>query len=444
MSDIVGILLGLAIGGAIGVVVGRLLGRRSGEDEAAQSANDVAALNATLAEVRSRLDAREKEVVSLQNALTSEKTVTADSRARLESAREHFAEQRKQIEEMEKKVKETFAALSAAALDRNNEQFVKLADARMTPLREQLERYETQIKGLEQARATAYGSINERLDALKLNEDQLSRETRLLVSALRQSGAKGKWGEVSLRNLIELTGMSSYCDFNEQAMLETDSSRMRPDMVVRLPGGRSLVIDSKVNASAYLDAMEATEEDQKQRHLTKFAGDVRATMRMLASKEYGRLSDQSAEFVVMFMPGEAFFAAALAQDRGLLEEGMKNRVLLVSPTALAALLMAIRHGWQQQQVAENAQEIARAGRELYDRLCKFTEHLDGIRRGIEGAASAYNNAVGNWESRTLPGAKRLKELDAAAATKEIDELPPVKTVLRPLISAKEDVPRTLI
>lgn len=415
MDVVLYIIVGVAMGAVAGIYIGILRGR-------AALSGDVAALNATGAEIRSQLLAREAELTALRETLSRQEKTAAESQARLESAREHFAEQRRQIEEMEKRVKETFAALSGAALKSSNEQFMTLADAKMKPLREQLERYETHIKELEKTRAEAYGGLSKQLQRIEEGREMLSRETRQLVAAMRQSGAKGRWGEVTLRNVVELCGMSAYCDFNEQATLATPDARLRPDMVVKLPGGRSLVIDSKVNATAYLDAIDAPSEDEKNRQLGKFVSDVRGTLKSLSAKEYWNRLGQTPEFVVMFMPGEAFFAAAIAKDSALIEDGMNQRVLIASPTTLAALLMAIRYGWQQQQVAENAEKIAAAGRDLYDRLSTFSKYLDDIRGGIEKAAKAYDQAVGNWESRTLPGAKRLKELDAAAANKELTEL----------------------
>ncbi|MBK8267617.1 MAG: DNA recombination protein RmuC [Planctomycetes bacterium] len=428
MTDVFVLLGGLVLGGAAGVWIGLQRGRSS-------LAGEAAGLNATAVELRGQLASRDAEMVALRETLSRQERSESESRARLESAREHFAEQRRQIEEMEKKVKDAFGALSAAALKNNNEQFMTLADEKMKPLREQLARYEAQIKELEKVRAEAYGGLTKQMQRIEQGRELLSRETQSLVAALRQPGAKGKWGEVTLRNVVELTGMSGYCDFTEQSVSDGESGRQKPDMVVRLPGGRSIVIDSKVNASAYLDAVQATDDATRKSHLSKFAKDVRVTLRSLAAKEYWSRLSQSPEFVVMFMPGEVFFAAAVGEDPELLQDGMGQRVLLASPTTLAALLMAIRYGWQQQQVAENSEKIAEAGRELHERLCKFAEYLDKIRGGIEQAAKAYDQAVGNWESRTLPSARKLKDLDAAAAGKEMAELRRVEATMRVIETA---------
>ncbi|MBX3396073.1 MAG: DNA recombination protein RmuC [Phycisphaerae bacterium] len=422
MTEAVFLLLGLLAGAGAGVWVGVLRGRAASSGELVRLSGEVSALTATTAEVRSQLAIRDADIVALRQVLSEQEKNSADSRARLEAAREHFAEQRRQIEEMEKKVKDAFAALSSAALKSSNEQFLTLADEKFKPLRELLERYETQIKELEKSRSEAYGGLSRQMQRIEQGRELLSRETQALVAALRQPGAKGRWGEITLRNVVELTGMSAYCDFIEQASVESEAGRARPDMVVRLPGGRSIVIDSKVTTSAYLDAMQAADEESRKRHLIRFVSDVRATMRSLSAKEYWNRLAQTPEFVVMFMPGEAFFAAAVGEETELLQEGVAKSVLIASPTTLAALLMAIRYGWQQQQVAENAEKIAAVGRELHERLCIFTLHLDKVRGGIEDAAKHYDAAVGNWESRTLPAARKLKDLDAAATGKDLAEL----------------------
>jgi DNA recombination protein RmuC len=279
----------------------------------------------------------------------------------------------------------------------------------MKPLREQLGRYEQGIKELEKVRAEAYGGLSKHLESRETRSDRLGKETGQLVAALRQSGAKGKWGEVTLQRVVELAGMSEHCDFETQA---TQAGGQRPDLIVYLPGRRMLAVDSKVNTAAYLDAVNAKDDADRDRLMAKYAADVRNTLKSLSGKEYWRLLSPAPEFVVMFMPGEAFFAAAVSQDRDLLVDGVDKGVLLASPTTLIALLLAVRHGWQQQQVAENAEKIAAAGRDLYDRLCTFVGHLELVRAGIEKAAEAYNKAVGNWESRTMPGVRKLRELGA--------------------------------
>lgn len=445
MTEAICILVGLVIGGAAGWYAGVLRGRRDGQEQISQKLGDVAAAQAALEEVRRQAGQKDEELAAVRKslgadlegvreALEAQKVDSAKANERLESAREHFAEQRRQIEQMEKKVKESFEALSAAALKSNNEQFVMLAEAKMKPLREQLERYEKQIAGLEKARQEAYGGLNEKLESLEERERQLGKETGQLVAALRHSGAKGKWGEATLQRIVELSEMTEHCDFETQQTLD---SGQRPDLVVQMPGGRTLVVDSKVNTGAYLDAAETTDESRRKQFLDKYVSDVRGTVRALAGKEYWKQFTSAPEFVVMFMPGEAFFAAAVSHDPDLLINGMDQRVLLASPTTLMALLLAVRHGWQQQQVAENARKIAEAGRELYDRLCTFVSHLDAVRVGIEKAGKAYDDAVGSWERRTLPSARKLKELGAADAGKELPLLRETEIRMRSLPAEEE-------
>ena len=435
MTEALWTIVGAILGGAVGVWLGQLRGRRTGAEDGRRLGEQVSALTATLDEVRGQTATREDEVKTLREALEQQKVDGADAKARLESAREHFAEQRRQIEEMEKKVKETFAALSADALKSNNEQFVTLAEAKMKPLREQLERYETHLKEMEKARAEAYGGLNERLESLQDRELRLARETSQLVAALRQPGAKGKWGEVTLQRIVELAGMTKHGDFITQA---TQAGGSRPDLVIMLPGGRQLAIDSKVNTSAYLDAHASEDEDDRKRHLQKFVNDVRTTLRSLSAKEYWKDFSPAPEFVVMFMPGESFFATAVSLDGDLIVDGVEKRVLLASPTTLIALLLAVRHGWQQQQVADNAEKIAAAGRDLYDRLCVFTKHLDDVRVGIEKAAQSYDSAIGSWQTRTEPAARRLKELDVASDSKELTDLRSTETHMRHLLEPSNE------
>jgi DNA recombination protein RmuC len=425
--EMVWMLLGLIVGGAAGIFLGLRLGRGA-------VAGQVPALEATLAEVRGQASTKETELAALREALENQKIAGAEANARLEAAREHFAEQRRQIEEMEKKVKDTFTALSTTALKSSNEQFLTLAEARMKPLREQLLRYEQYIKELEKTRSEAYGGLSKHLTSLEDRSDRLGRETSQLVAALRQSGAKGKWGEATLQRIVELSGMSKHCDFDTQSTL---AGGQRPDLVVRLPGGRMLAIDSKVNTSAYLDAMNATDEVERNTLMTKYAGEVRNTLKALGGKEYWKQLSPAPEFVVMFMPGEAFFAAAMSQDTNLLVDGIDKGVILASPTTLIALLLAVRHGWRQQDMAENAERIAAAGRELYGRLCKFVEHLGDIRVGIEKAAKAYDDAVGNWERRTLPSVRKLKDLGTDGGN-EMHELKPAEVQMRPVLPIEND------
>lgn len=431
MPDWVSLFIGFIVGAALGALgAWRFLRATPGAE--------TAALNATLNELRSQAAAREaefrRELNEARTTADQQRDAATQAQTKLESAREFFAEQRRQIEEMDKKLRETFGHLAAQALKSNNEQFVTLAGERLKPLRDQLLRYEEQIKSLEKARQEAYGGLSERLASLDQRSEKLGIEAAQLVAALRQSGAKGRWGEITLQRIVEITGLSPHCDFEVQA---TTAGGQRPDLVVRLPNNRVIAIDSKVNTSAYLDAVAATDDAERKRQLEKYAATVRGTLKALATKDYAAGLSGTLEFVVMFIPGEAFFSAALAQDPDLLIDGVDQKVVLTSPSTLIALLLAVRHGWQQQQVAENAQRIADAGRELYDRLTTFVDHLEKIRRGLEGATDAYNKAVGSWSSRTLPSAAKLRELGAARADAPALDLKPLETSLRPAPESPE-------
>ncbi len=436
MSNALLLLIGLVIGAAAGVGIGLLRGRQEGARQAAQLGEEAAGLNATLHEVRGQLTVQAEELTAARARLEEEKIAGTRAKARLEAAQQSLDEQRQQLAETDKRMRDAFTALSATALKNSGEQFISLAEARLKPLREQLERYEKQIAELEKARSEAYGGLSKHINTLEERSNRLGQETNALVAALRDTRAKGRWGEISLQRIVELAGMSEHCDFAAQQHLE---SGQRPDLVVHLPGGRILAIDSKVNTSAYLDALQAAEEAEQKRLLEKYARDVRATLKALGAKEYWRQFSPAPEMVVMFVPGEAFFAAALSHDRDLIIDGIGMGVLPASPTTLIALLYAIRHGWQQQQMAENAERIAAAGRELYGRLCKFTEHLDGIRVGLDKAGKAYNDAVGSWERRALPAAQKLSELGAAEPGKALTELSEIDASLR-FASSGDDRP----
>jgi DNA recombination protein RmuC len=259
---------------------------------------------------------------------------------------------------------------------------------------------------------------------------QLQEQTRSLSSALKRPQVKGRWGEVTLRRVVEVSGMSPHCDFIEQPSMTTDEGRKRPDLVITLPEGRTIVVDSKVPLDAYMDAFNTTDEEARNTLLKKHAQVVRSHMQMLSSKDYWKQMEQSPDFVVLFLPGESFFSAALEQDRTLIEDGMERRVILATPTTLIALLRTVALSWQQQQVAENAQLIWRTGSDLFDRLKTFSGHMRKIREGLQSATSAYNAALSSWESRVLPCATRLKDLGGPQHERELPEIEHVDPYLR--------------
>lgn len=349
------------------------------------------------------------------------------------------------LEEAERKLSDAFKALAAEALRANNQMFLDLArenfarlhqeakgdlesrqqaiDELVRPLKEALGRVDAAIREMEQTRAAAFGSLSEQVRALAEAQQLLRAETANLVQALRTPAVRGRWGEIQLRRAAELAGMLEHCDFEEQVQTSADAGRLRPDMIVRLPNGRQVVVDAKVPLKAYLEALEATTEADRTAKLKEHAAQLRAHLDRLAAKAYWNQFEPTPEFVVAFVSGEAFFSAALQHDPELLDYGAARRVLLATPTTLIALLLSVAHGWREQRLARNAEEIRNLGRTLHDRLRIFSEHLLRLGRNLEQAVSAFNDAAASLESRVLVSARRFRELGAAAG-----ELPSVESI----------------
>jgi DNA recombination protein RmuC len=301
-------------------------------------------------------------------------------------------------------------------------------DGMIKPLQDTLKRYEEQIKKMEEDRLKTFGSLEEQLRTLTSTHENLQKETSNLVTALRKPQVRGRWGEMQLKRVAELSGMSMHCDFTEQQSVDTEKGRIRPDMIVRLPMDREIVVDSKVSLEAYLDAIAASTDEERKTKMEKHAQQVRAHMRGLSSKEYWNQLDKSPEFVVLFIPGESFLSAALDIDTTLIEDGIQKRVIVATPTTFIALLRAIAYGWQQEQITKNAQEISMLGKELFERMSTMIKHFDDLGSAIRKATDAYNKTVGSMESRVLPSVRKFRELGVTGtgeipALEQIDHTP---------------------
>ncbi len=388
-------------------------------------------------------------------ALGSARAEAISLQAALDHERGAAEERRSSAEEVRRQLVGEFAELSRQALEQNNTQFLELADARLshaqqaargdldqrtqaieqllTPLREQLGRYEQGLRLLELERQKAYTGLSEQVRQLTQSQDRLQSETRNLVTALRSPATRGRWGEMQLRRVVEMAGMVEHCDFEQQVSAEGADGRLRPDMVVNLPGSRRVVVDAKVPLQAFLDANDATDEGIRRSHLVAHARQLRAHVDALSKKAYWDQFDDSPEFVVAFVPGDALLAAALEHDASLLEHAVSNRVLLATPTTLIALLRTVAYGWQQEAIAENAREVQLMGRELYKRLATFGEHMARTGRSLSGAVESYNKAVGSLERNVFPQARRFHELGVVGgADKGVPELDHIDAVARGL------------
>lgn len=367
-------------------------------------------------------------------------------RARRQLLEERLSDTQRSKEESERAIADlriTFKGISSEVLKETRDEFLKQAEPKISehvkPLATALERYERAIAEIEGKREKAYGGIASVLEMLKQGQTALTRETGSLVSALKSPTARGKWGELTLRRVVELAGMSRYCDFEEQKSSATEDGRLQPDMVVHLPGGRSVVVDAKTPMDAYWKAFEATTEKDRSAHLAEHARAVRENMRRLSLKSYWEQFDSTTDLVVMFLPGESFAVAALEMDRTLFEDGMKSRVVLATPATLLALLRSFAMGWQHEQLAENSQKISEAGKELFERCSTFARHLGSVGKGLESAVKNYNSAVGSWESRVIPGARALKELGAVRSPDaQLPEAESVQTIPRELTGTLVD------
>ena len=387
-------------------------------------------------ELRARIGDLEADGRTLQGELADERQARVQAETRLEAERANLAEQRRLLGEAEVHLKDAFKALSADALKNTGEQFLGAAGERLRPIQDLLKAYEDRLGEIEKARTDAYGGLKNRLDSLAQAHQALQKEAHQLSTALRSPTVRGRWGEMALRNVVEAAGMSPHCDFHEQASTATEDGRIRPDLTVNLPNRRIIVVDAKVPLEAYMEAMEADDEGRRQAALDRHARALRAHVQQLCQKAYWKQFQNTPDFVVLFIPGESFFSAALEADRSLMEDAFRSNVILASPATLIALLRAVACGWQEEALAENAEKIGQTGRELFERVATFVGHFARIGDGLKKAADAYDGAVGSYESRVKPAARRLAD-QAAVSDAALPDVEPARHPTR-LIADGDD------
>ena len=430
------LILGAIIGGVAAWLAFRAKAHRGFDDGKAAAATELAALH-------ERVAAKEREIQKLQETFDAEvseadglRDHNSSLQAQLEGERRAAQERSESFKRVTEELAEKFKALSRDALKDNNQEFLNLAratlekfqatakgdldqrqqaiDQLVKPLKESLEKVDGKISDIEKARAGAYAELREQVRGLATSQLQLQAETGNLVKALRTPHIRGRWGEIQLRRVVELAGMVQYCDFTEQANVTTEDGRIRPDVIVRLPGNRCIVVDAKVPFEAFYESISATDDAIRVERLKEHARLVRTHIGHLSRKSYWETVQPTPEFVLLFLPGENFYSAALEQDPKLIEDGINQRVIIATPTTLIALLKAISYGWQQEQRAANADEVGKLGKELYDRLRTFVNYFADIGRNLDRALESYNKGVGSLEARVMVTARKFKERGAIA------------------------------
>ncbi len=436
-------ILALGVGALIGYLYASSRSRASYDARLREAETGRAALEATTTELRSQLEGLRSQFQEQQKRLESESAQRVATETALDAADKSLAEQRQAFEQTKDEMKSVFRALASEALSATTQQFLDLAKAHLeseleprqvaiagmvNPLSDALKAFQVQLLQVESARQEAYGELRSQVQQLANVGRELQDRTGTLASALQQPRVRGSWGELTLRRAVELAGMSAHCDFAEQKTIAGET-RLRPDLTVYLPGGRSIAVDAKVPLKAFTEASEAASEAERQEAIRRHVQLVRAHIQQLGSKSYWSEMSSTPEFVVLFMPGESFFSAALESDRTLIEDAQSRGVILASPTTLIALLKAAAYGWQQKSMEENTRRIAQLGQVLYERIEKFVEHLGEIRKGLDRASHSYNDAVGSFNDRLLPSVRRLGELGVSGEP-ELAAIEPTEVELR--------------
>ena len=438
--------------------------RAHGEMVRLTEAHAAAEVRAERAEaLEARLQQREAQMAALQETISDLRSRGARLETIIRQDRQALREKLRLVEGWQGRLTDAYKGLSTQALKENNQVFMDLAqatlarfvdrarsdldqrsqavDGMLKPLQEALERYEHHTRSMEHARQDAYGELRQQVHALMATQERVHRETSRLVQALRVPHVRGRWGETTLKRVAELAGMQAHCDFYEQPATPGDDNRMRPDMIVQLPGNRLIVVDAKVPLSAYLDALEATQTEKRDALLDRHAAQIATHVQQLARKAYWSQFETTPEFVVLFIPGENFFAAALARNPRLIEDGMQRQVVLATPTTLIALLKAVAYGWRQQQVAENADKVARLGRTLYERLQTMTGHLQQMGHDLDRCVGSYNRMVGSMERRVLVTARSFEDLGVVGSdARRSAALEKIESQPRSLDRSRQDEP----
>ena len=462
---ILSIIIGVAAFG-LGVLLTWILMRQSQRiavaDREAVLNSQIAELSQTLAtaeaknarlpelEMTAGTNAQEARAFREQHARATARIAALETQ--LDQERKTAAEKLAVLDEAQTRFSDAFKALSSEALRHNNTSFLELAkstlektqehakgdlaqrqsaiDALVKPMRESLQKVDAKIHDLETARAGAYEALKTQVQSLAETQSHLRSETGNLVRALRAPHVRGRWGEIQLRRVVELAGMVAHCDFVEQPTLQTEDGRLRPDLIVHPPGGKTIVVDAKTPLNAYLEALEAPDDESRMRLLDQHATQVRNHIEKLSRKAYTEQFDDTPDFIVLFLPGEVFFSAALERDPTLIEYGADKKIILATPTTLIGLLMAVCYGWQQEKLAHNAREISQLGSELYKRFADMSLHFGRLGKSLNSSVEAFNKAAGNIETRVLVTARKFKELGAAPMGLDIETLPQVEQIAR--------------